>query len=113
MLRSHPIQLDMHSNSKVDMAAVYSRLDAILGPDTHKLVVLDYQTFAISWFLKHRSPGMYSRYMFWGGEMHRQMHSVDAVKHIWWETVVKPMALRMGRMDIKLAFNARQGSGLF
>lgn len=105
--RSHALQIDKHSNSKADMAAVYDELDELLGPG-HKMVVLDYQTFAISWFLKHRSPDTYKHYMFWGGELHRQMHSVDAIKHIWWESVIKPMAMRLGRMDVKLKFDANQ-----
>jgi hypothetical protein len=106
--RSHTLQLDLHSNSKADMATVYDHVDELVGADCHKLVVLDYQTFAISWFLKHRSPASYKYYMFWGGELHRMMHTVDAVKHVFWESVLKPMAMRMGRVDIKLAFNADQ-----
>jgi hypothetical protein len=105
---SLPIQAGMHSNSTVDMAEVYMRLDEIVGKECYKLVVLDWQTFAVSWNLKERSAGAYQQYMWWGGELHRQMHSNDAILSIWWEHVIKPSAMYLRRNEVKLKFNADQ-----
>lgn len=75
-------------------------------PYTYKLVVEDWATAAITWNLMWRSPPAYKYWMIWGCELHRQMHTNDAIVHIYWEHVVKPCAILLQRNEVKLKFAA-------
>jgi hypothetical protein len=104
---SWPAQTHLKANSKEDMAEVYQWLDEEM-PGVHKVVLEDWATFAITWNLMFRSPDVYKSWMVWGGELHRQMHTNDAIIHVYWEHVMKPCAMLLFRNEVKLKFDANE-----
>lgn len=105
IMKSWPAQTHLKASSKEDMAEVYQWLDEEM-PDVYKVVVLDWATFAITWNHMCRSADLYKLWMVWGGELHRMMHTNDAIIHIYWEHIIKPCALYLFRIEVKLKFNA-------
>jgi len=105
LMISHPVHTDLCASSKADMADCYQRLEETLG-DCYKIYVEDWACFAISSNFQARNPDGWLKYLFWGGETHRQMHSNDAVIHVWWEHICKPCAMLLLRNEIKLKFSA-------
>jgi hypothetical protein len=105
IMKSWPAQTHLKASSKEDMAEVYQWLDDQL-PGDYKVVVEDWATFAITWNHMCRSPDLYKYWMVWGGELHRMMHTNDAIIHIYWEHVIKPCAMLLFRIEVKLKFNA-------
>jgi hypothetical protein len=101
---SLPAQTDLVANSKEDMATAYTRLDEMFPG--FKLVKLDFATYAQSWNLQWRSFLLYKNYLFFGGELHRMMHSNDAIVHVYWEHIIKPCAILLNRNEVKLKFSA-------
>ena len=102
---SHPVHSDLSASSKVDMEECYTRMEETLGDD-FKIFVEDWACFAISSNLQSRNPDGWLKYCFWGGELHRQMHTNDAIVHVWWEHVIKPSAMLLQRNEVKLKFSA-------
>ena len=105
--RALPVQVDKHTNKGEDMAAAYQDLETLF-PNVHKCCHLDYQTWILSFWLALRNPNLYKKWMFIGGELHRMMHSNDACVSTWWVHVVGPMAMLLGRNDIKQKFYANE-----
>ena len=67
---------------------------------------MDYQTFAVAWWLKARTPELYEDVLMVGGELHRQFHTNDCVYRLWWDYVLEPAAMCLYRKDIRQNFNA-------
>ena len=100
-----PAQTHLCASSKVDMAAAYEMLDEQM-PSVCKVVVEDWATAAITWNHMHRSGPAYKYWMIWGCELHRMMHTNDAIIHIYWEHVVKPCAMLLHRNEVKVTLSA-------
>ena len=72
------------------------------------MVVLDWQTFILSWWLKAPTPDAYRNTLPFGAELHRQFHSIDALYRLWWDNLLEACAIWLYRPDIKLKFIAKE-----
>jgi hypothetical protein len=102
---SLPILVGRSTASKVDVAAA---IDSVRKqfPGAKLMLFMDYQTFAVAWWLKARTPKLYEDVIVVGGELHRQFHTDDCVYRLWWEYVLEPAAMWLYRKDIRQGFNA-------
>ena len=102
---SLPILTGRSTASKVDVVvAINSARNHY--PGKKFVLVMDYQTFAVAWWLKARTPELYEDVIIVGGELHRQFHTDDCVYRLWWTYVLEPAAMWLYRKDIKQTFNA-------
>jgi hypothetical protein len=102
---SLPILVGRSTASKVDVAAA---IDSVRDqfPGAKLVLLMDYQTFAVAWWLKARTPALYEDVIIVGGELHRQFHTDDCVYRLWWDYVLEPAAMWLYRKDIRQGFNA-------
>ena len=102
---SLPILTGRSTASKVDVAAAINSVRQQY-PGKKFALVMDYQTFAVAWWLKARTPELYEDVIIIGGELHRQFHTDDCIYRLWWAYVLEPAAMWLYRKDIKQSFNA-------
>lgn len=102
---SLPILTDRSTASKQDVTAAIAFLKAQF-PGSKIAIVLDYQTFAVAWWIKARGGALYDDIIPLGGELHRQFHTDDCTYRLFWSYVLEPAALWLCRTDIRQPFNA-------
>jgi hypothetical protein len=107
--RDLPIESNCSTAAYDDMARAYSTVEALF-PGCIIVLVGDYQTFNIMYFLKKRSPDVYKRMMPFGGELHRQFHGLDAIFRLDWDYWIEPFALLLHRTDIKEKHRAEENN---
>jgi hypothetical protein len=110
MCRDLPIQPNCSTAAYDDMARAYSTVESMFPKGTIIVLVGDYQTFNIMYFLKKRSPYVYKCMMPFGGELHRQFHGLDAVFRLDWDYWIEPFALLLHRTDIKKNHKAEENN---
>ena len=105
MCVSLPILTGRSTASKVDVAAAINGVRKQY-PGSKLMLFMDYQTFAVAWWMKARTPELYEDVLMVGGELHRQFHTNDCVYRLWWDYVLEPAAMCLYRKDIHQNFNA-------
>eukprot|EP00656_Telonema_subtile_P017973 TRINITY_DN19698_c0_g1_i2.p1 TRINITY_DN19698_c0_g1~~TRINITY_DN19698_c0_g1_i2.p1 ORF type:complete len:413 (-),score=70.06 TRINITY_DN19698_c0_g1_i2:1524-2762(-) len=73
---SLPILTKSSTASKKDVTAALVELKKRY-PSSKLIVVMDYQTFAVAWWIKARGGSLYDDIIPMGGELHRQFHTDD------------------------------------
>lgn len=81
---SLPILTDRSIASKVDVTAALTSLNDQF-PGKRKMMVVDYQTFAVSWWIKMRQQPLFDDILPVGDELHRQFHTDDCTYRIWYD----------------------------
>ena len=104
---SMPILVNRSTASKVDVAAAINNVREQF-PGAKLVLFMDYQTFAVAWWLKARTPDLYTDVIIVGGELHRQFHTDDCVYRLWWNYVLEPAAMWLYRISMPTGTTTRE-----